>query len=59
MEENPFLNQSFLKDIKRSFVPTKLFNQNKYNFNIVDVNFKVKKDNITCIMIKLDSGKKI
>ncbi|KAI7849369.1 hypothetical protein BDC45DRAFT_540100 [Circinella umbellata] len=41
MKENPFLNQSFLKDIKRSFVPTKLFSQNKYNFKIVDINFKI------------------
>lgn len=58
MEENPFSNPNFLKDIKRSFVPAKLFNQNKYNYNIIDINFKVKKNNATDITLKLSSGEK-
>ena len=55
---NPFSNPCFLKDIKRSFVPTKLFNKNKYNNDIIEVNFKVKNNNIVYINIKLSNGKK-
>lgn len=58
MYENPFLNSNFLKDIKRSFVPTKLFSRNKYNYNIEDVEFKLKKDNVVNIIVKLENGQK-
>lgn len=47
-----------MKDIKRSFIPTKIFNQNKYNYNIVNVEFKLKKDSIVYINLKLESGSK-
>ena len=28
MEDNSFLDKKFMKDIKRLFIPTKIFNQN-------------------------------
>lgn len=43
MEDNPFLDKAFMKDIKRSFVPSKLSNRNKYIYNIIDVDFKLKR----------------
>ena len=58
MYENPFLNSNFLKDIKRSFAPTKLFSRNKYNYNIENVEFKLKKDNIVNIALRLENGQK-
>lgn len=58
MDENPFLNSNFIKDIKRSFVPTKLFSRNKYNYQIENVEFKLKKDHIVHIIIKLENGQK-
>lgn len=58
MNENPFLNSNFIKDIKRCFVPTKIFIKNKYNYNIKNVEFKLKKDNIVNIIIKLENGNK-
>jgi hypothetical protein len=58
MNENPFLDSNFLKDIKRSFVPTKLFNRNKYNYNIINVDFKIKKNNIVYINLRLKNGNK-
>lgn len=58
MEDNPFLYEKFMKDIKRSFIPTKIFNQNKYKYNITNVEFRLKKDNIVYIILKLENGKK-
>jgi hypothetical protein len=55
---NPFLNKTFIKDIKRSFIPIQIFKKNKYNYDIIDVNFKYKKNNIVQINIKLTNGKK-
>lgn len=58
MDNNPFLNQKFIKDIKRSFVPSKLFVNDKYNYDIIDVSFKLKKNNIIEITVKTKTGKK-
>jgi hypothetical protein len=58
MNDNPFLNKRFIKDIKRSFIPSQLFNKNKYNYDIIDVNFKLKKNNIIQISITLLNGNK-
>ncbi len=58
IDRNPFYNKNFIKDIKRSFVPSKLFKNNKYNYNITDVNFKSKHNNIIQIVIKLENGDK-
>ena len=58
MDNNPFLNQKFIKDIKRSFVPSKLFINDKYNYDIIDVSFKLKKNNIIEISVKTKAGKK-
>jgi hypothetical protein len=57
-ENNPFLNNKFIKDIKSSFVPQQIFKNNKYNNNIIDISFKYKKNNIVFINIKLDDGSK-
>ena len=57
-DENPFYNKQFMKDIKRSFVPTKLFSTNKYGYDVTEVNFKTKNDNIISIVIKLRNNKK-
>lgn len=56
MNENPFLNKNFLKDIKRSFVPTKLFNKNKYDYNIINIEFKLRKNNLVQIILKREDG---
>lgn len=58
VDDNPFLNQKFIKDIKRSFVPSKLFIDDKYRYNIIDVNIKLKKNNIIEIYLKTRDGKK-
>lgn len=58
VDENPFLNKKFLKDIKRSFVPTKLFNKNKYDYNIINIEFKLKKNNLIQIILKREDGMK-
>lgn len=58
MNDDPFQNINFRKDIKRSFVPSKLFNKNKYNYDIINVNFNLKKGNLIQIVIKLSNGKK-
>lgn len=58
VDDNPFLNQKFIKDIKRSFVPSKLFIDDKYRYNIIDVNFKLKKNNIIEIYLETRDGKK-
>ena len=58
MADNPFLNKKFIKDIKRSFVPSKLFNNNEYQYQITDVNFKYRKNNLIQIIIKSSNGNK-
>lgn len=58
VDDNPFLNQKFIKDIKGSFVPSKLFIDDKYRYNIIDVNFKLKKNNIIEIYLETRDGKK-
>lgn len=57
-ENNPFLNSKFIKDVKSSFVPQQIFKNNKYKNNIIDINFKYRKNNIVFINIKLDDGSK-
>lgn len=58
MDDNPFLNKRFIKDIKRSFVPSQIFNKNKYGYDIIDINFKSKRNNIIQISLKLLNGNK-
>lgn len=52
MDKNPFLNQKFIKDIKRSFIPSELFVNDMYNYDKVDVSFKLNKNNIIEITVK-------
>lgn len=58
MDCNPFMNKSFIKDIKWSFVPQSIFAKNKYNYNIIECKFLLKKNNLVQIIIKLTNGDK-
>jgi hypothetical protein len=42
-EINPFLNKKFIKDLKCSFIPQQIFKNKKYDFDIMDIDFKLKK----------------
>jgi hypothetical protein len=57
-ENNPFLNKKFIKDLKCSFIPQQIFKNKKYNFDIIDINFKLKKNDVVLITMKLINGKK-
>jgi hypothetical protein len=57
-EINPFLNKKFIKDLKCSFIPQQIFKNKKYDFDIMDIDFKLKKNDIVLITVKLINGKK-
>lgn len=58
MANNPFTDKKFLKDIKRSFIPQAIFSKNKYNYNISECKFLLRKNNLVQMNIRLTNGDK-